>query len=329
MTSGKTTETHSCDTVLCRCQGRVTQGAIELLDPSGVAIVDRLCRVDTAAQLARHGSGPLAVGCSRESPLVSSQSPPDRALRFFPAREYAVGGSAAAPRLAALIAMARLPEPPPVESVPYESNGRLDILGAGPEALAWAARLQGKADGQMQVTVFAEDEHPLPAASPRETPVHRARDVTIDDIYQVRIALEPELAASLAGRLTPEQLDTLRAIMADYAEPARDAEDERRQHVQSLEFHAQLAEFAQNEILSFFIGFMAQILSDLTVYKRLYTELNRDLWRRGRAHQTDLLAALERGDAETARTVMKSHMEMARDMMEEQEAVVMKKLFAE
>ena len=180
MTSGKTTETHSCDTVLCRCQGRVTQGAIELLDPSGVAIVDRLCRVDTAAQLARYGSGTLAVGCSRESPLVSSQSPPDRALRFFPAREYAVGGSAAAPRLAALIAMARLPEPPPVESVPYESNGRLAILGAGPEALAWAARLQGKADGQMQVTVFAEDEHPLPAASPRETPVHRARDVTID-----------------------------------------------------------------------------------------------------------------------------------------------------
>ncbi len=155
------------------------------------------------------------------------------------------------------------------------------------------------------------------------------RNITIADIYQVRIALEPELAASLAGRLTPEQLDTLRAIMADYAEPARDAEDERRQHVQSLEFHAQLAEFAQNEILSFFIGFMAQILSDLTVYKRLYTELNRDLWRRGRAHQTDLLAALERGDAETARTVMKSHMEMARDMMEEQEAVVMKKLFAE
>lgn len=155
------------------------------------------------------------------------------------------------------------------------------------------------------------------------------RNITIADIYEVRIALEPELAASLAGQLTAEQLDKLRAIMAEYARPAHDAEEERRQHVQSLKFHAQLAEYARNELLSFFIGFMAQILSDLTVYKRLYTEHNRDLWRRGRAHQTDLLAALERGDAGTARAVMTSHMEMARDLMEDQEAVVMKKLFAE
>lgn len=154
------------------------------------------------------------------------------------------------------------------------------------------------------------------------------RHITIADIYQVRIALEPELAASLAGRLTPEQLGKLRAIMAEYADPARDAEEERRQHVQSLKFHAQLAEFSDNDLLSFFVGFMAQILSDLTVYKRLYTEPNRDLWQRGRAHQSDLLAALDRGDAATARAVMTSHMEMARGMMEDQEAVVMKKLFS-
>ncbi len=155
------------------------------------------------------------------------------------------------------------------------------------------------------------------------------RNITIADIYQVRIALEPELAASLAGRLTDEQIGNLRAIMAEYENPAQDAEEERRQHVQSLKFHAQLAEFAQNEMLGFFIGFMAQMLSDLTVYKRLYTELNRALWERGRTHQSDLVAALERGDAQSARNIMRSHMEMAREMMEEHEAVVMKKLFAE
>ncbi|NND41240.1 MAG: FadR family transcriptional regulator [Silicimonas sp.] len=155
------------------------------------------------------------------------------------------------------------------------------------------------------------------------------RDVTIDDIYQVRIALEPELAASLAGNLTEAQLGDLEAIMEDYAAPASDAEEERRQHVASLRFHARLSDFGQNALLGFTIGFMAQILTDLTVYKRLYATPNHDLWRRGRDHQIDLIAALRTGDTDRARQIMKSHMEMARGLMEEQEAEVMKRFIAE
>ena len=179
MTTSKDSIASSCDTLLCRCQGRVADGAIEALELSGVTVVDGLCRSSTASPLLSGGSETLAVGCSRESPILASQARSGRALRFFPAREYGAG-SAAAPRLAALIAMARLPEPAPVESVPYESNGRLAILGAGPEAMAWARRLQGKADGQIQVTVFAEDEAPLPAATPREIPLHRARALSVE-----------------------------------------------------------------------------------------------------------------------------------------------------
>lgn len=155
------------------------------------------------------------------------------------------------------------------------------------------------------------------------------RDVSIDDIYQVRIALEPELAAKLAGKLTDGQLAELEAIMEDYADPAKTAEDERRQHVDSLRFHARLSDFGENALLAFFISFMAQILADLTVYKRLYTTPNHDLWRKGRKHQTDLIAALRSGDAEGARIVMRSHMKMARRMMEDQEAEVMKRFIAE
>lgn len=155
------------------------------------------------------------------------------------------------------------------------------------------------------------------------------RDVTIDDIYQVRIALEPELAASLAGRLTDSQLGELEAIMADYAEAAADAEEERRQHVASLKFHSRLSDFGGNALLGFFIGFMAQILTDLTVYKRLYTTPNHDLWQKGRKHQIDLIGALRKGDSAKARQVMRSHMEMARGLMETQEAEVMKRFIAE
>ena len=153
--------------------------------------------------------------------------------------------------------------------------------------------------------------------------------ISIDDIYQVRIALEPELAADLAGRLTPDQIAELRAIMAAYDRPARDAEEERAQHIASLRFHARLAEFGDNTLLGFFIGFMAQILSDLTVYKRLYAEPNHGLWKEGRDHQLRLLDALQNGDVATARFVMRDHMEMARRMMEDQQAVVMKGFIAE
>jgi GntR family transcriptional regulator, transcriptional repressor for pyruvate dehydrogenase complex len=53
------------------------------------------------------------------------------------------------------------------------------------------------------------------------------------------------------------------------------------------------------------------MLSDLTVYKRLYTAQPRALAARA-GHQTELIAALEAGDADDARRVMTSHMEMAR-----------------
>jgi len=155
------------------------------------------------------------------------------------------------------------------------------------------------------------------------------KDLTIKDIYAVRVVLEPELAASLAGRLTAEQLAELEAILALYPAPAQSLEEERDQHVASLTFHAKLAEFAENKLLGFMIGFMAQILSDLTVYRRLYAAPNVALWREGLDHQTTLLEALREGDSRGARRVMASHMEMARALMEAQEAEVMKRFIAE
>jgi len=155
------------------------------------------------------------------------------------------------------------------------------------------------------------------------------KQISIQDIYQVRIALEPELAAALAGRLSEAQLAELEAIMTRYATPARDAAEEREQHVASLRFHARLAAFGDNALLAFFVDFMAQILTDLTVYQRLYSEPNHELWRQGRAHQSNLIAALRAGDAGAARAIMREHMQMARRLMEDQEAVVMQRFISE
>lgn len=155
------------------------------------------------------------------------------------------------------------------------------------------------------------------------------KQISIADIYQVRIALEPELAASLAGQLSGDQLAELETIMESYAQPASDAAEERAQHVASLRFHSRLASFGDNALLGFFVDFLAQILTDLTVFQRLYSEPNHELWQQGRAHQTGLIAALREGKGDAARAIMLEHMQMARRLMEDQEAVVMKRFISE
>lgn len=155
------------------------------------------------------------------------------------------------------------------------------------------------------------------------------KNVSIDDIYQVRVALEPENAASLAGQLSAAKLQELRAIVARYERPADSVEEERAQHIDSLLFHAKLAEYAENSILGFMIGFLAEILTELTVYKRLYSKPNHELWREGRDHQIALIDALREDDPDRARRIMQQHMELARRLMEDQEAVVMKRFIAE
>ena len=116
--------------------------------------------------------------------------------------------------------------------------------------------------------------------------------LTIGDIYKLRLTLEPELAASLAGKLSEEVLLLLEANMEQYAYPAADLDEERAQHIASLRFHGILAEQADNPLLGFIVDFMVNLLSDLTVYRRLYSPPNIELWQQGLDHQRALIRAL-------------------------------------
>jgi len=146
------------------------------------------------------------------------------------------------------------------------------------------------------------------------------RNLTVADIYQVRRVLEPELAASLAGELPPEVIAELEALSTAYAEPSRSEEEERDQHVASLRFHAVLAEQADNPLLGFVIDFMVQLLTDITVYRKLYAPTNTELRTRGCDYHARLITAFKEGDKGAARAIMKAHMETAWDLMRGQEA---------
>jgi DNA-binding FadR family transcriptional regulator len=155
------------------------------------------------------------------------------------------------------------------------------------------------------------------------------KDLSLSDIYEVRKLLEPALVAKLAGRLDEATLTELRDMAHKFPEPARSPEEEKEQHISSLLFHARLADEADNELLGFVISFMARILSDLTVYRRLYATPNKELWERGRKHQIDLVDALAKGDGDRAQAIMTSHMEGAERMMNQQEMRIRREFMAD
>ena len=155
------------------------------------------------------------------------------------------------------------------------------------------------------------------------------KDLTIGDIYQLRLTLEPELASTMAGKLSEEVLEQLEANLAEYSEPAQTLDEEREQHVASLRFHAILAEQARNPLMGFAIDFMVNLLADLTVYRRLYSPPNIELWKQGREHQRQLIVALRDGNANAARSIMADHMEMAWKLMRQQEVEMENRFISE
>jgi DNA-binding FadR family transcriptional regulator len=155
------------------------------------------------------------------------------------------------------------------------------------------------------------------------------KDLTIGDIYQLREMLEPELAASLAGKIPENALQDLERDIADYSSPPQTLDEEREHHVKSLNFHMHLAQFADNALLGFLIDFMASILTDLTISRHLYDPPNPQLWRKGIEYQSQLVRALRSGDSGEARKIMSSHMKNARKQMLGQEAAVLQKFMRE
>jgi len=159
----------------------------------------------------------------------------------------------------------------------------------------------------------------------------------IDDIYQLRAALEPELAASLAGRLTEAQLARLDAVIAESApsvegagEGAREAMmDEGARHAASLRFHGELAGMSENPLLRFVIRFLAELLTEITVARGLHAQTDPELWRKGLSYQTRLVTALRQGDAADARAVMTAHMATARRLMRAREAAVTRRFLSD
>ena len=155
------------------------------------------------------------------------------------------------------------------------------------------------------------------------------KSTTIGDIYQLRRALEPELAADLAGKLSREDLARLRDAMTVYEQPPQTMEEEQVQRIAELEFHEILADLSPNPLMASQCRFLVSLLKNLAVCRKIYRRRIPEFRKQGRDYQTRLLRALEEGDGETARAVMGEHMRTAQMVMEKQEAIVQRDFFNE
>jgi len=122
---------------------------------------DQLCRNDAGAfQAALGGSDDVIVACTQEAALFSEIAA--KPVKFVNIRELA-GWSAerSTPKMAALLAMAALPEPEPVPSVEFKSQGQVLIVGPAAAALDWAERLSAQLEVSVLITSAGQGELPL------------------------------------------------------------------------------------------------------------------------------------------------------------------------
>lgn len=143
-----------------------------------------LCRRDAPAfQRASRSNDDLVVACTQESRLFNELSEQTegavaldvRPIKFVNLREtggWSREARAATPKMAALLAAARLPDPEPVPTVTYKSAGRTLIIGPLDEAERLAARVADVLD----VTVFAQGG---PGQQSRRWPVVSGQAVAV------------------------------------------------------------------------------------------------------------------------------------------------------
>ncbi|HSH88544.1 MAG TPA: 4Fe-4S binding protein [Ramlibacter sp.] len=149
-------------TLICDCnktmplQEKILGAALD----EDLKLHSSLCRREAASfQKAIQGGDEVIVACTQERRLFGEIGQQTEGaispIRFVNIREtggWSRDASQAMPKLAALLAAARLPEPEPVPTVTYKSGGRLLVVGAMEQAERAAAAVSDVLD----VTVFTQ-----------------------------------------------------------------------------------------------------------------------------------------------------------------------------
>lgn len=135
---------------------------------------------------------------------------------------------------------------------------------------------------------------------------------TVDEICMIRTALEPDLAAGLAGHLDSQALARLQVGASLFDGAPADAGEEFRQRIAALDFHSMLAALASNRLLGFLCAFLQELLRDMASCPVPEAAPSATASEGVTAYQIHLLRALRKGDASEAHAIMQVALERER-----------------
>jgi ferredoxin len=164
-------------TLICDCNRTMPLDATALGNALNepLTLHSTLCRRDAGAyQQAIKSGDDVVVACTQEKRLFAELGAATEGavspIRFVNIREtggWSRDASQATPKIAALLAAARLPEPEPVSTVTYKSAGRLLIIGP----MDQAERAADMVSDVLNVTLFTQGPGRNGASQERRYPV--------------------------------------------------------------------------------------------------------------------------------------------------------------
>lgn len=167
----------------------------------------------------------------------------------------------------------------------------------------------GKAAVRVALTKLAHDGlvRAIPRRGYRVTPV-TLQD--INDVFELRLMLEPAAARMAAGKVDTRQLKVYDELCRAGYEP-RDAKSITRFLEANKAFHVAIAQATGNARLA---AAIEHLLDEMTRLMHLGLGLRQGLHEVEREHR-NLIKALARGDSETAERVCRDQIEAARNIM--------------
>jgi phosphonate utilization transcriptional regulator len=131
------------------------------------------------------------------------------------------------------------------------------------------------------------------------------------DIYEIRATFDQMAGRKLAQGISAEQLDSLRALLAEM-QAATEASDLPRYHALNLRFHDTLVGYANNPKL---LQMYRRLVNELGLYRRLALAQRDRLPASTREHQR-IVASIAAGDADRAGRLLYEHAMASRERLQ-------------
>lgn len=132
--------------------------------------------------------------------------------------------------------------------------------------------------------------------------VMRLRQVSLEEILQARVIIEPEVAAAAAQKATPKDIELLEEITRDQL-GGFDSENPVMQFDRNPRFHRIIAEITGNQV---YIIIM-QILMEIHAFRMNQFKLDEKTMHTITHQHDDIIGALKKKDKELAFAEMKKH----------------------